>query len=138
MIIANLAGKLGNYCRENPIGRALAKASYYVENDDQFEQNPSLSFIKGKKPLIREGAAPFMPDLAVEVQSPDQSDRLMSDKAAYYLANGSRMVWLVYPTKRIVEALTPDDRALLREEDTLSGGDVLPGFTLAVRDIFAE
>lgn len=42
----------------------------------------------------------------------------------------------MYPKKRLIEVLTPTDRHLLTVDDTLSGGDVLPGFTLAVRDIF--
>ncbi|MCC6805284.1 MAG: Uma2 family endonuclease [Anaerolineae bacterium] len=138
VVISNLLGALGNYCDGNSLGRALAKASYNVEMDDQFEQTPSLSFITKDKPLVSKGAAPFMPDLAVEVQSPDQSDKFMADKAAYYLANGVRMVWLVYPEKRLVEVLTPDDRHLLNDANTLDGGSVLPGFSLAVRDIFAE
>ncbi len=79
-----------------------------------------------------------MPDLAVEVQSPDQSDKFMVDKAAYYLANGVRMVWLIYPEKRLVEVLTPDARYLLNDADALDGGDVLPGFSLPIGEIFAE
>jgi Uma2 family endonuclease len=60
----------------------------------------------------------------------------MADKASYYLKNGSRMVWLVYSTKRLIEVLTPTDRHLLTEQDTVNGGDVLPGFTLQVSDVF--
>jgi Uma2 family endonuclease len=45
-------------------------------------------------------------------------------------------IWIIYPAKRLVEVLTPTDRKLLTEADTLEGGDLLPGFTLAVRDIF--
>jgi hypothetical protein len=48
------------------------------------------------------------------------------------------MVRLVYPDKRLVEVLTRASRELLTEADTLDGGDVLPGFTLAVRDIFPQ
>lgn len=79
-----------------------------------------------------------MPDLAVEVQSDGQSDRFMANKAAYYLANGSRMVWLVYPETQIVEVLTPDNRTLLNSEGIISGGDVLPGFSLPVRELFSK
>jgi Uma2 family endonuclease len=45
-------------------------------------------------------------------------------------------VWLVYSTKRLIEVLTPTERYLLTEHDTLEGGDVLPGFTLRVGDVF--
>lgn len=138
-IIAVLTAALMNYLRQNPIGRALVKARYRLPGDDQNDRIPDLCFITNEKgALVREGAAPYMPDLAVEVQSPGQSDKFMADKSAYYLANGVRMVWLVYPEKRIVEVLTPDDRRLLTDPDSIDGGSVLPGFTLAIRDIFAE
>ncbi len=62
----------------------------------------------------------------------------MREKAAYYIANGSRMVWLLYPEKRLIEIFQPAaDIQILTEADTLNGGDVLPGFMLPVRDAFA-
>ena len=77
-----------------------------------------------------------MPDLAVEAQSDGQSERFMLDKALLYLANGTRMVWIIYSTRQIVEVLTATDRQLLTIEDMLSGGAVLPGFSMAVRELF--
>ncbi len=82
---------------------------------------------------------PQMPDLCVEVQSPDDTPKAMRDKAAYYLANGTRLMWLVYPQKRLVEALYPDGESdIFAEGETASGGDLLPGFGLAVHAIFEE
>jgi Uma2 family endonuclease len=137
-ITALLTGALLNFLQQNPIGRVLVEARYRLPGDERHDLIPDLSFVSKEKPLVSKGAAPFMPDLAVEVQSPGQSDKFMADKADYYLAKGVRMVWLVYPEKRIVEVLTPDDRHLLNDADTLEGGDVLPGFSLPIRDIFAE
>lgn len=77
-----------------------------------------------------------MPDLAVEVQSPSNTLKGMQEKAAYYLLNGTRMVWLVYTEKQLIEVLTPHDRQLLTINDSLSGGDVLPGFMLPLKTIF--
>jgi Uma2 family endonuclease len=126
-----------SFLREKAIGHALIEARYSLPGDDENDRIPDLSFISHEKgPLAKTGAAPYMPDLAVEVQSPGQSDRLMADKAAYYLANGSRMVWLVYPDRRLVEILTPDNRQLLTDSATIEGGDVLPGFNVSVKDIF--
>jgi hypothetical protein len=49
------------------------------------------------------------------------------------------MVWFVDPPKRTVEAYTaPDQSHVVREEDSLDGGDVLPGLALPVRDLFAR
>jgi Uma2 family endonuclease len=77
-----------------------------------------------------------MPDLAIEAQSPGQSDKFMADKATRYLQRGTRMVWLIYSEKRLVEVLTLTSRQLLTEDGIIEGGDVLPGFTLRVADIF--
>jgi Uma2 family endonuclease len=87
---------------------------------------------------VTQGGVPYLPDLALEIQSPGQSDRFMMDKADYYLANGTRMVWLIYTERRLVEGLTPTERHLLTEKDTdtISGDEVLPGFSVAVADIF--
>lgn len=63
----------------------------------------------------------------------------MRECADYYLWHGTRMVWLVYPEKRIVEVYQPNaDVQILLETDELTGGDVLPGFMLAVSVIFAN
>jgi len=138
-IVILLVEVLLPYLRENPIGRILAEAAYRIPGDGHNNHVPDLSFITNDKlPIVRKSAAPYMPDLAVEVKSPDQTEKQMVDKAAYYLANGSRMVWLVYPEKRLLEVLTLTDRQLLTEADTLDGGDVLPGFSLAVKVLFEE
>lgn len=99
---------------------------------------PDVAFTSNERGIILEtGAIPHMPDLAVEIKSPNDSYIGLRDKAAYYLANGARMVWLVYPDKQMVEIYQPDvDIQILTGSDTIDGGDVLPGFTLAVRDVF--
>ena len=80
-----------------------------------------------------------MPDLAVKIKSPTDTITEMRETAAYYVANGSRLVWLVYPNYRLVEVYRPEaDVEILGEDDTLTGGDVLPGFALPVRAIFAD
>lgn len=77
------------------------------------------------------------PDLAIEVKSPTDSKREMRLKVEDYLRFGTKLVWLVFPEERRVEVYEPDQDVLeLDINDTLNGGDVLPGFTLPVRDIF--
>jgi hypothetical protein len=44
--------------------------------------------------------------------------------------------FLVYTEKRLVTVLTASSEDILKEEDTLTGGDLLPGFTLPVKSIF--
>ena len=79
-----------------------------------------------------------MPELAIEIQSPKQSDKFMVDKGKMYLAKGAKLVWIVYPRQQLVEVLTPSERHLLTINDTLTGGDVLPGFSVQIREIFPK
>lgn len=80
------------------------------------------------------------PDLAVEVEFPtsSQSERLLRAKIWAYLSVGTT-VWVVYPESKEIEVYTPD-YAMKRysESDTLNGAPVLDGFTLAVKDVFAD
>jgi len=135
-IIHMLSGFLFVFLRQHPLGWALIEARYRLPGDDS-DLIPDLSFVaKDRGPLVRSGAAPYMPDLAVEAQSEGQSERFMLDKALLYLAKGTRMVWIIYSTRQIVEALTPTERQLLTVADTLTGGEVLPGFSVPIRDLF--
>ena len=80
-----------------------------------------------------------MPDLAVEVKSPDDSYAEIREKATYYLNNGVKLVWLVYPDGRRVEVFAAGAEAVtLEAENTLTGGDVLPGFQTKVSAIFED
>jgi Uma2 family endonuclease len=79
------------------------------------------------------------PDLAVEVLSRGNTKAEMARKVKEYFLAGSRLVWLVDPAKRTVRVYTAPDRSVrLTEEQTLDGGDVLPGLQLPLRKVFAK
>lgn len=137
IIAGNIVTALNLYLRQNPIGRAAVEARHRPADDPHNDRLPDVSFVADpSRPIEREGAALYIPDLCVEIKSPDDTYKEMRDTADYSLAHGARLVWLVYPEKRIVEVHTPDGFDILTDGDTLSGGDVLPGFALAVRDVF--
>jgi Uma2 family endonuclease len=132
-----LSGFLFVFLRQNPLGYALIEARYRVPGSSDVDLIPDLSFVaKGHGPLVQSGPVPYLPELVIEAQSEGQSDRFILDKALLYLANGTRMVWVIYSTRQIIEVLTPTERYLLTINDTLTGFDVLPGFSVAVREIF--
>jgi Uma2 family endonuclease len=77
------------------------------------------------------------PDLAVEVLSPKNTKREMDRKRGEYFGGGAQLVWQVYPKKRRVRVYTAVDQfEEYGEDQTLTGGAVLPGFTLSVRRWF--
>lgn len=127
------------YLRQNKIGRAGVEIRHQMPGDKKNSYLPDVMVrLDVDTPIVKQGVVPRMPDLAVEIQSPDDSIKKLREKARYYLANGTRILWLVLTTKRIVEVYTPDDEYVLTEGDTLDGGDVLPGFKLAVKAIFKD
>lgn len=99
---------------------------------------PDLTYVARERvPSERFLYAP--PDLAIEILSPDQPMARFSDKIQFYLLNGVRLVWIIDPIDRTVAVLAPGrEPRILSAGDTLDGGDVLPGFSVAVDDIFAQ
>lgn len=80
------------------------------------------------------------PDLAVEVLSPDDRPGYVREKVAEWLEAGTRAVWVVDPRTRTVTVHEPARSAspvVYTEDAAVPGGEVLPGFSLAVRDVFA-
>lgn len=77
------------------------------------------------------------PDLAIEIVSPSQSEDEMRAKAKLYLRYGTKQSWVVIPDTRQIEVHLPDDAVkVYNMGDVIPGGDVLPGFTLKVDDVF--
>src|SRR5262249_4007489 len=79
------------------------------------------------------------PDLAIEIPSASNTAREMELKRHDYFSVGVRLVWEIDPQARTVHVYaTPDQRTTLTESDTLTGDPVLPGFQLALSDLFAQ
>jgi Uma2 family endonuclease len=127
------------FVREHGIeGHVTGEAGGYMVSGERYA--PDVAFIsKAKQPRLAEkGYNPAPPDLAVEVMSPTDDPDDTQIKITNYLAAGT-VVWLVNPDKMQVQVHTPGkptDRIL--PDETLDGGDVLPGFSLELKDIFAD
>ena len=80
--------------------------------------------------------APIGPELAIEVLSKGNSKQEMADKLVDYFDAGARLVWYVDPRRETVTVyLASDQSTILRGDDLLTGGDVLPGFAVTVRSL---
>lgn len=104
---------------------------------------PDLVYVSAarmpKGSAVRHRYLSTAPDLAVEILSRGQPDERFEKKIAFYLQHGVRLVWIVDPRARTVVVLAPGrEPRTLTAGDTLDGGDVLPGFSVSVADIFAQ
>jgi Uma2 family endonuclease len=105
---------------------------------------PDVSFVSwdqiaGPRVIPIDPIASLPPTLAVEVLSPGNTRGEIKLNLKDYFLAGTRLVWLVNPRKRDVAVHTAPDRSTTFEEgQTLGGGDVLPGLSLPVADIFVR
>ena len=89
--------------------------------------------------LSPEGYLETLPDLVVEVRSKNDTLAEMQRKTEDYLTAGVRVVWVVDPIHRRVTAHRREQQPqVFGEADTLTIEDVIPGFQMAVRDVFQE
>jgi Uma2 family endonuclease len=98
---------------------------------------PDIGFVSWERVGHRfpkgQAIAPFGPELAVEVLSRGNTKKEMSDKLADYFAAGARLVWFIDPrAKTVTVYASPERSTVLGESETLTGGDVLPGFEVTV------
>jgi Uma2 family endonuclease len=77
------------------------------------------------------------PDLVVEVVSPGDSFVEVEAKVLKWLGAGCRMVIIINPHRRAASVYrSPTDVVLLTEDDAINGGEVVPGWTLPLRELF--
>jgi Uma2 family endonuclease len=99
---------------------------------------PDIAFVAAVHlPGPKRGYFPGAPDLAVEVLSPDDRPGYVRERVAEWLDAGTRAVWVVDPrAKNVAVHVARCEPVVLGEADVLRGGDVLPGFAVAVSRIF--
>jgi Uma2 family endonuclease len=135
LIQSLLARLIGNYLAANPIGTVYTELQIDLESEDYSPVPDVAVVLNSQGESDWHSALPFMPALVVEIQSPDQSDKFMREKADFYSARGCPMVITIY-IKRIVEVRILNDMKLLVTGDTLKCDPVLPGLSVEVASLF--
>lgn len=140
-IMSAIAFLLRLYAREHE-GWSVAVADPGVKlarNPDRL-RGPDVAVVRAERVPTGKGIDGWLdgaPDLAVEVAGDSQTISEMTKKALEYLAAGAKMVWIVDAEPRRVVLFTPPNHVkILGPDDTLDGGDVLPGFSCKVADLF--
>jgi len=126
---------LDQHVRENQLGEVHVKATFRV---DERGLKPDVAFVSSTRlDGDKNKGFPVPPDLATEVISPTDVQSRVVEKAFAYLNAGTRLVWILEPYSQTVTVYRSErDIALLTYEDTLTGEDVVPGFTCPVSQLF--
>lgn len=138
-VSAALAELLRRHVRQHRLGAVFgAETGFLLARNPDTVLAADVAFVSRARLLptgIPRGFLPFAPDLVAEVRSPSDS-RSAQQKANAWLAAGSALCWIVDPDSRRVHVHTSDGVCVLDADADLGGGDVLPGFRVAVRELF--
>lgn len=140
-IAGKLLIQLGAHVETNRSGEVFAaETGFLLSRHPDTVRAPDVSFV-AREHIPPEGVPedfwPFAPDLAVEVISPGDTVQEVETKVFEYLEAGTRLVWLVNPkTRRVTVYRLPSEVHILTVNDTLDGAEVIPGFTLPLKELF--
>ena len=133
---------LSNYVSEKSLGWIFdSNTGYQCFPRSKRVRKPDTSFVRKDRlsaEKIPKGWMKIAPDLAVEVLSPRDRAGELNAKLVDYRKAGIPLVWVIDPETRTVvvhESGNPLQR-LLESTDTLTGDDVIPGFSIKVADLF--
>lgn len=139
-IAAKLAAHLPGHVEGLGLGTVLAETGYLVQRVPDTVRGPDVSFVSRTRlppDQIPEQFIPGAPDLAVEILSPSSRWSDVEETLADYFAAGARLVWVVDARERRVIVRYPDrpPRVAVAGE-SLDGEDVVPGYALALVELF--
>ncbi len=139
-VASNVHALLSAYVKRHGLGRAFGDGGYELMQLPRTVRAPDASFVRADR-LPAAGIGPGLlklaPDLAVEVLSPSESASELEEKLDDFRACGTPLIWVVDPMRRTVMVVASDAPVRwLREGDLLDAGDVIPGFSCAVVELF--
>ncbi len=140
IIGGNIGVLLLSFVNPRGLGVVVGEAGT-IQIDINLVRIPDVSFISWDRlpggEIPKEPIPLIVPDLAVEVISKDNTRKEMDDKLKEYFEKGVRLVWYVRPRTRVVNVYTAPGRfTRLTASMRLDGGDVLPGFSVQVGELF--
>jgi Uma2 family endonuclease len=140
-VIMNMGTPLHEFVKAHSLGVVFgAETGFKIASDPDTVRAPDLAFVRREripKEGIPRGFWPGAPDLAVEVVSPGDTYTEVEEKVNDWLNAGTRMVLVLNPRTHTVAIYTSHtDVVRLTESDTLEGGEILPGFTCRVAELF--
>jgi len=143
-ITSRLDHQLGPFVEEHGLGTVVAEMLFVLDAGRNLRRRPDVAFVSAKRwPLNRtlpeSGDWQVVPDMAVEVVSPTDEFSDVVAKVREYFQYGVRRIWVILPEERQVYVYdSPTQVHILDRGDTLSAGDILPGFTLPLAELFAR
>jgi Uma2 family endonuclease len=141
-ITSRLGNRLLSFAEMHALGTVVLEMLFILDPKRNLRRRPDVAFVSSQRwSLAREmpesGDWEVVPDLAVEVISPNDLFEVVLEKIAEYFLMGVRQVWIVIPSeKQVYVYASPTDVRILTSSDELEAGALLPGFRTPVATLF--
>jgi len=141
-LASRLQGRLWPYVEEHGLGTCVMEMLFILDAERNLRRRPDVAFVSADRwPLDWEipttGDWDIVPDLAVEVISPNDIFKDVLTKLHEYFQYGVQLVWAVVPEAQQVYVYdSPTQVRILTVRDTLTGSKVLPDFHLPLANLF--
>jgi Uma2 family endonuclease len=142
-VASRLLGKLSCFLEGNPLGEALMETLVRLPLPVDRNRRPDVAFVSAQRIAQAppqpgsDNAWDIVPELMVEVVSPHDLAEEIMERLDEYWAAGTKLVWIVYPTQRLVHVYeSPRQVRILGVADELEGGSVLPGLRIPIASLF--
>lgn len=142
IIAARMLQKISNFAEERDLGYVTgAETGVYLSRQPDTVRAADVAFFSKEKfqtgnDLSEQGFSIIVPDLIVEVVSPNDTRKEVAEKASQWLAAGVRLVWIVEPQTETAQVYSTQGKQTIDAGGTLNGGEVLKGFALPLKKIF--
>ncbi len=144
VVVSRLSRKLGVYAEQKQLGEVVCEMLFGFTPKARRKYRPDVAFVSYKrwpknKPSRTTDPWPVVPDLMVEVVSPNDVAEGLQEKVKEYLGAGVSLVWLVYPQLGWIVVYESLYRMRgFTMSDELEAEPVLPGFRLAMSELFSD
>jgi Uma2 family endonuclease len=134
--------RLGPYAEDKGLGVSVTEMLFVLDAEHDLRRRPDVAFVSAARwpldrALPRTGDWSVVPDLAVEVISPNDVFKDVLSKVREYFHYGVRVVWVIAPEEQQIYVYdAPAHVRILTGQDELTGGEVVPGFRMSLVHLF--
>ncbi len=132
----SLITELANWNNKEKLGACFDSSTGFTLNDGSV-RSPDVSWMKNEKwkNISKEEKLKFAhvcPDFVIELKSPSDNLKYLTDKMDKWIKNGCALAWLINPENKTALIFRKDgiSEEIKGFDNKLSGEDVLPGFEL--------
>lgn len=141
-IALRIGARLDEYLSRTNAGWAVVESRHSERAESRVYLPDVTVVLKDRIPLDkqtrRRGPLELVPDIAIEILSPDDRPSRFVEKVTFYLRNNTPLVWVIDLDERTLDAYRPGLPSTRHTVgDIISAAPVLPDFTLDVGELFA-